>query len=260
VRAGRPDYLLPEPGGAGVLLISAGGTQPAVLLRHSLFVRLTWSADTFACARSSCPSCAWRGITRFTRASCRGWVRLLATALVKRSASPNTGSHRASLLTGALWSLRCCVPFIAGTVSERRRALAVRRRVAACCCSSLAALQHLFLTCALRTLVLIGVSCAAAVHLARVVGAAIVNARALRCTCARSWRRHGAVHARRRGGGMLAVACLPYTQAPPTSFPFGVAACLTELPSTRSCRRCCRCAGGASPASGAASRGGCPSR
>jgi hypothetical protein len=27
---------------------------------------------------------------------------------------------------GALWSLRCCVPFIAATVNERRRALAVR--------------------------------------------------------------------------------------------------------------------------------------
>lgn len=31
----------------------------------------------------------------------------------------------ALLAPGALWSLRCCVPFIAATVSERRRALAV---------------------------------------------------------------------------------------------------------------------------------------
>ena len=29
---------------------------------------------------------------------------------------------------GALWSMRCCVPFIAGTVNDRRRALAVRPR------------------------------------------------------------------------------------------------------------------------------------
>ena len=27
--------------------------------------------------------------------------------------------------SGALWALRCCVPFIAATVNERRRALAV---------------------------------------------------------------------------------------------------------------------------------------
>ncbi len=38
---------------------------------------------------------------------------------------------------GALWSLRCCVPFIAGTVSERRRALAVRLRVPTCSFCSL---------------------------------------------------------------------------------------------------------------------------
>lgn len=36
-----------------------------------------------------------------------------------------------ALHPGALWALRCCVPFIASTVSERRRALAVRCGIAA---------------------------------------------------------------------------------------------------------------------------------
>ncbi len=149
---------------------------------------------------------------------------------------------------GALWSLRCCVPFIAGTVSERRRALAVRRRVLACSFCSLDASpdSHAF-SLALHFAARRCILCCCCTPRWR--GWHCCRELALRCAALHTCGAAAATGTRTReglgGGGALA-----HTRV----FPFGVAACFAELLPLLPPR------GAPSPASAAATRGGCPPR